>query len=128
MTHLEANVPTLGMFPFSTMKTQVEAEPNRPFIVDVGGGNGHVLMLIQREAPNGFGAEMVLQDLPHVIDSIDQESISGLTKMVHNFNTPQPIKSGPYNDQVFRRYRLTTYRCPPLLLPPHLTQLPKRRL
>lgn len=86
-------MPTLGMYLFSSLKAEVETEPQRPFIVDVGGGKGHVLKLIQEEAPAGFGAEMVLQDLPHMIDAIALESILGITKMAHDFNTPQPSKS-----------------------------------
>ena len=87
------STPVLGMFPFSSLKNQVEAEPERPFIVDVGGGTGAVLVSIQEEAPAGFGAQLILQDRPDVLDSIPQDSIPNVTKMVHDFFTPQPIKS-----------------------------------
>lgn len=93
MSQFEDLVPTLGMYPFSSLKEQVEAEPDRPFIVDVGGSYGKVLMSIQEEAPAGFGAQMILQDRPDVIDEISQESIPNITKMAHDFFTPQPIKS-----------------------------------
>lgn len=90
---VEKSLPILGAFPFSSMKEEVEAEPDRPFIVDVGGGIGRVLMRIQDEAPNGFGAEMILQDRKDVLDSIPDETIPGITKMEHDFFTPQPVKS-----------------------------------
>ena len=93
LVQMDKVMPVHGMFPFASLKAQVEAEPHRPFIVDVGGGYGKVLMSIQEEAPAGFGAQMVLQDRPDVIDAIQQESIPNMTKMSHDFFTPQPIKS-----------------------------------
>lgn len=87
------NMPVLGMFPFSSLKSQVEAEPDRPFIVDVGGGRGAPLMTILSEAPNGFGANVLLQDRPDVLASVPQEDIPGVEKMVHDFFTPQPVKN-----------------------------------
>ena len=90
---MEAQLPVLGMFPFSSLRRQVEAEPDRPFIVDVGGGVGKVLMSIQEEAPAGFGAPIVLQDRPDVIDSIPEDSILNVTTMTHDIFTPQPVQS-----------------------------------
>lgn len=93
LAHLEEQHPVLGMFPFSSVKAQVEAEPHRPFLVDVGGGIGRVLKSILQEAPNGFGAEVVLQDRAEVIDVVDRDGIPDVTLMVHDFFTPQPVKS-----------------------------------
>jgi len=93
MTQMEKSIPILGMFPFSSLKDQVEAEPDRPFIVDIGGGRGHSLIAIQQEAPLGFGAKMILQDRPDVIDSLTPEDIPHIEKMAYDFFTPQPIKN-----------------------------------
>ncbi|KAK5131067.1 hypothetical protein LTR08_001353 [Meristemomyces frigidus] len=93
LVQMEKTVPVLGMFPFSSLKTEVAAEPDRPFIVDVGGGLGEVLMSIQKEAPAGFGSKMILQDRPDVIDAIPSESIPHVTKMAHDFFTPQPVRN-----------------------------------
>jgi len=93
LVHMNDSMPVLGMFPFASLKDQVEAEPDRPFIVDIGAGYGKVLMSILQEAPNAFGAKAILQDRPDVIDAIPQDSITGVTKMVHDFFTPQPVKS-----------------------------------
>lgn len=90
---MDSEMPVLGMFPFDSMKAQVEAERERPFIVDVGGGKGKVLMSILTEAPAGFGAECILQDRPDVLDSIPSNSISGVRKMELDFFTPQSVKS-----------------------------------
>lgn len=89
---INETLPILGMFPFSSLKAQVEVEPHRPFIVDVGGGIGEVLKEIQKEAPAGFGAQMILQERPDVLRSLDDEAIPHITKMEHDFFTPQPVK------------------------------------
>ena len=75
------------------MKEKVQAEPDRPFIVDVGGGRGQVLNAIQQETPAGFGSAMVLQDRPDVLASLPQEEVPNITKMEYDFFTPQPVKS-----------------------------------
>ncbi|KAI9689218.1 MAG: hypothetical protein M1822_000956 [Bathelium mastoideum] len=93
LAQMDAEMPILGMFPFASLKPQVEAEPHRPCIVDVGGGVGRVLMSIQQEAPAGFGAPLILQDRPDVLASIDQNDIPHITKMEHDFFKPQPVKN-----------------------------------
>lgn len=93
MMQMESQIPVLGMFPFATLKDEVEEEQERPFIVDIGGGKGQALLAIQKEAPLGFGAKMILQDRPDVINSLNAEEIPGIEKMAHDFFTPQPIKS-----------------------------------
>jgi hypothetical protein len=95
MMQQEASLPTLGMFPFTSLKQQVEAEPERAFVVDIGGGRGQSLLLIQKETSNGFGTgtKMILQDRPVVLDTIPQEMIPGIEKMPYDYYTPQPVKS-----------------------------------
>jgi hypothetical protein len=85
MTQMERNTPVLGMFPWATLKTAVEKEPERPFIVDIGGGRGHALVAIQEEAPLGFGSKMILQDRPPVIDSLTPQDIPNIEKMSYDF-------------------------------------------
>ncbi|KAF2809937.1 o-methyltransferas-like protein [Mytilinidion resinicola] len=92
LTQMDQQMPILGMFPFAALKNQVEASPQKPFIVDVGGGRGQVLMSVQKEAPAGFGAKMILQDRPDVLAAIAQEDIPNIEKMEHDFFTPQPVK------------------------------------
>lgn len=107
-------MPVLGMFPFASLKEQVEAEPNRPFIVDIGGGLGRPLMSILGEAPAGFGAQSVLQDRADVINAIPPETVPHVTLMIHDFFTPQPVKSE--SPQRFPETMLTSeLRCPHLL-------------
>ena len=93
MASSENVTPILGMFPWASMKEEVEADPSRAFVVDIGGGRGQLLKGIQREAPNGFGAKMILQDRPDVLAPLTEEDIPGIEKMPYDFFTPQPVKS-----------------------------------
>jgi hypothetical protein len=93
MQMAEKNMPITGMFPFASLKEQVEREPERAFIVDIAGGNGQSLLAIQEECPNGFGGKLILQDLPIVIDSLKPEEIPNIEPTVYDIFTPQPVKS-----------------------------------
>ncbi|TVY32023.1 O-methyltransferase [Lachnellula subtilissima] len=93
MATSEHVTPVLGMFPWASIKEQVEADTSRAFVVDIGGGRGQFLKAIQKEAPNGFGAKMILQDRPDVLASLTAEDIPGIEKMSYDFFTPQPVKN-----------------------------------
>jgi hypothetical protein len=126
MMQQEQNLPTLGMFPFSSLENEVKSEPDRAFVVDIGGGRGQSLLLIRKETSNGFGtnSKMILQDRPHVLDTIPQELLPGIEKMPYDFYTEQPIKSKssfPTITRVKPNHRFK--RCPRLLPPPHHAQL-----
>ena len=95
LTQMEKTVPVLGMLQFSFMKQQVEAEADRPFIVDIGGGRGQSLVRIQEEAPNGFDAKMILQERKDVLDSLSPDDIPGFEKMEYDFFTSQLVSSTP---------------------------------
>lgn len=89
----EPFLPTLGMFPFSSLQAEVEAERDRPFMVDIGGGRGHMLEIIHQDTEGGYGAKMILQDRPEVIQTISPDEIPGIERMAHDFFTPQPVKN-----------------------------------
>lgn len=93
MVLIEATQPVCGMFPFSSLREEVEAEPERPFVVDVGGGRGNALVAIMGECGGSFGAKMVLQDMEAVLNGKDPVSVDGVDVMAHNFYNPQPVKS-----------------------------------
>ncbi|KAK5662736.1 hypothetical protein OQA88_6143 [Cercophora sp. LCS_1] len=90
---MEKNMPIWGMFPWETLKEQVEKEPERPFVVDIGGGKGQALVKLQQEIPGAFGGKLVLQDLPSVIDTLKEDEVPGIEKMVYDAFTPQPVKN-----------------------------------
>ncbi|CCD43602.1 hypothetical protein ACHAP3_008664 [Botrytis cinerea] len=93
MVSMERQSPITGMYPFATLKNEVEAEKERPFVVDIGGGRGQALVAIQKEAPKGFGAKMILQDRSDVLESLTEQEIPNIEKMVYDFHTPQPVKN-----------------------------------
>jgi hypothetical protein len=127
LQQMEKNMPILGMFPFATLKEQVEKEPERPFIVDVGGGRGQALLAIQTECPGAFGGKLILQDLPIVIDSLKPEEIAGIEPMVYDIFTPQPVKSECYfffaKELYRRKHCLTRCRRPHLFHAPPSARL-----
>lgn len=87
-----------GMFPWETLRGEVEAAGGkRPLLVDVGGGKGGASVAI-REAcgGDGFGAEVVLEDLPIVLEAEGEEvRIEGVRNLIYDFfaGGEQPVKS-----------------------------------
>jgi hypothetical protein len=90
---IEKNMPISGMFPWESLKEQVEKEPERPFFVDVAGGRGQACLKLQEEIPGTLGGKLILQDLPIVINSLKPEEIPNIEPMVYDIFTPQPVKS-----------------------------------
>ncbi|KAJ2982906.1 hypothetical protein NQ176_g1079 [Zarea fungicola] len=95
--------PEWGMFPFASLREEVEAEPERPFVVDIGGGKGQALLRIRDETCNAFGtsSKLILQERPDVLEQIQQEDIAGIEKMPYDFHTPQPVQGGPPGAHVY---------------------------
>ncbi|RYP42280.1 hypothetical protein DL767_000444 [Monosporascus sp. MG133] len=93
MVMIETTQPISGMFPFRSMKAAVEAEPQRAFVVDVGGGRGNALVSIMKECGGSYGAKMILQDMAEVLEGKDPVRIDGIENMPHNFYDAQPVKN-----------------------------------
>lgn len=92
MQSTEKHFPIVGMFPFQDLSARVAESPERPYIVDVGGGRGQALLAIREHYGGDFGGELVLQDLPIVIDALRPEEIPGIKPMTYDIFTPQPVK------------------------------------
>lgn len=90
---LDELMPIGGMFPFASLKEQVERDPGRPFLVDVGGGRGQSCFAIQKEIDGAFEGRFILQDLPGMIDALKPEDFPGIELMAHDAFTPQLAKS-----------------------------------
>lgn len=97
MIMIEATQPISGMFPFASMQAAVEAEPERAFVVDVGGGRGNALIAMMKECGGSYGAKMVLQDQAEVLQGKDPVKLDGVENMPHNFYDPQPVQSKFYS-------------------------------
>lgn len=104
LQNMEKNFPILGMFPFASLEGQVREEPERPFVVDVGGGRGQALKAIQEDTKNIEG-KLILQDLPIVIDTLKPEELSGIELMKYDIFTPQPVKSKSQSPRVAQHAR-----------------------
>lgn len=61
------------------------------FMVDVGGGRGHDLEKIVSKFPE-VKAKCVLEDVPDVIESVEEAETKGFESKVYDFFTPQPVK------------------------------------
>ncbi|KAK4152812.1 hypothetical protein C8A00DRAFT_34487 [Chaetomidium leptoderma] len=90
---IDKNMPITGMFPWESLKENVEKEPERPFFVDVAGGRGQALLKLQEEVPGAYGGKLILQDLPVVIDTLKPEDLPNIEAMPYDIFTPQPVKN-----------------------------------
>ena len=86
--------PDYGIFPFSSLKEEVEAEQHRAFVVGIGGGKGQALLHVQNETEKVFGtsAKLILQERPDVLEQIKPEEIARIEPMPYDFHTEQPVK------------------------------------
>lgn len=63
------------------------------FLVDVGGGRGHDLdQLLAVHKREDLPGRVVLQDLPPVIDSIEDKAAKAFEATAHDFFTPEPVR------------------------------------
>ncbi|BDD58898.1 hypothetical protein MAP00_004138 [Monascus purpureus] len=67
-----------------------DSPENGVLLVDVGGGEGHYLREFRGKFPHAPG-RLILQDLPHVVSSIESPP-RGIEVTVHDFFTPQPVR------------------------------------
>ncbi|KAH6886784.1 S-adenosyl-L-methionine-dependent methyltransferase [Thelonectria olida] len=86
-------MPVVGMFPFASLKEEVEQDPERPFLVDIGAGRGQSCFAIRNDINGAFNAKFILQDLPGVIDNLKPEDYPGFELMTYDAFTPQPVKN-----------------------------------
>ena len=86
--------PTLGLYPFETLLHG--NSPDRPLMVDVGGGRGLSLLTVRSAHPDLKG-EMILQDQDDVLNAISPFELPRVTKMPHDFFMPNPV----HNAQVY---------------------------
>ncbi|KAI9652357.1 MAG: hypothetical protein M1831_006835 [Alyxoria varia] len=67
-------------------------EEDYPLLVDVGGSSGHDVEKLRQLAPEKTNKRLVLQDQDFVIEKALGNLNSGITAMVHDFWTEQPVK------------------------------------
>ncbi|KAI1138503.1 S-adenosyl-L-methionine-dependent methyltransferase [Hypoxylon sp. FL0543] len=65
-------------------------DPDATLLIDIGGGEGHDISEFHKRYPDAPG-RLVLQDLPPVIDSV-QELTPKVERQKYDFFQPQPVK------------------------------------
>ena len=81
-----------GFYPL-TERIGQGLDPERPLLVDVGGGLGHDLLELRTKHPELSG-RLILQDQADVIKQVG-DSEKRIELVVHDFFTPQPVKGMP---------------------------------
>lgn len=76
---------------FPTDALLEDARPDRPLVVDIGGGKGHDLEKFRVRHPEVPQGSLVLQDLPAVLQDIEPPH-EAIVKHPYDFFTPQPLR------------------------------------
>ncbi|GKU07081.1 sterigmatocystin 8-o-methyltransferase [Fusarium langsethiae] len=92
MVAVDELMPVVGMFPFASLKEEVDQNPDRPFLVDIGAGRGQSCIAIRKDIGDTFDAKYILQDLPGVINTMDPQEYPDFELMAYDAFTPQPVK------------------------------------
>ncbi|KAF4454154.1 equisetin N-methyltransferase [Fusarium austroafricanum] len=87
------DMPITGMYDFSWVAMHAQKDPDRPLIVDVGGGKGQAIKAIIEETPGIPASSCVLQDQINVIQEASGEGVLREVKKVgSSFFDKQPTK------------------------------------
>ncbi|EXJ85180.1 hypothetical protein A1O3_05855 [Capronia epimyces CBS 606.96] len=104
-------VPVTGYYDFDQLALtpeELERDPDRVSLVDIGGGVGNVVKRILQDYKKLNPKNVVLQDQDNIIDMADKEKTppEGVRLVKHDFWGPQPIKGAKayYFRRVFHDY------------------------
>ncbi|QKX61133.1 uncharacterized protein TRUGW13939_08280 [Talaromyces rugulosus] len=78
-------------FDIYPVREKLHVPTDRVLLVDIGGGVGHDIMAFKKRFPDLPG-KLVLQDLPQVIDGINEPLLEGVTAIGHSMFEPQPVR------------------------------------
>lgn len=100
LTTGDAMVPVVGYYDFNQLALtdeEIQQDPERVSLVDIGGGVGNVVQRILQASPKLNPSNIVLEDLESILELSEKEKSApeGVRKVVHDFWTPQPIKGKP---------------------------------
>lgn len=98
----DAMVPVTGYYDFNQLALtpeELQQDPGRVSLVDIGGGVGNVLKRILDVYKDLHPKHVVLQDQENIIAMAEKEKIApdGVRLMKHDFWGPQPVK-GMYSE------------------------------
>jgi hypothetical protein len=86
----------LSKYPFPEKLARVGADEIAP--IDCGGGRGQVLRELNTIFPS-WGAKMMLQDRPEVLESLKDEKKRGFEIMAHSFYDEQVVRGNIPSDR-----------------------------
>jgi hypothetical protein len=95
MDGMESNWPTLGSYSLDWIVPKVAEFPERPLVVDVGGGKGHCLKIMCNVTPGLPMSRCILEDLPAVLDGakkMGDAQLSAAQFVPVDFHAEQPVK------------------------------------
>lgn len=77
-------------FELYPVEEKLRVSPDQVLLVDIGGGVGHDITAFKKRFPDLPG-QLIVQDLPQVIDTIKGPLPEGITAIGHNMFKQQPI-------------------------------------
>jgi len=77
-------------FELYPIEEKLRVSPDQVLLVDIGGGVGHDITAFKKRFPDLPG-QLIVQDLPQVIDTIKGPLPEGITAIGHNMFEQQPI-------------------------------------
>ncbi|KAI1608644.1 catechol O-methyltransferase [Exophiala viscosa] len=111
LTTGDAMVPATGYYDFNQLaltEEELEKDPDRVSLVDIGGGVGNVVKRVLGEYKTLKPEHVVLEDLESIIEMAKKEETvpEGVRMLKHDFWTEQPVKGAKayYFRRVFHDY------------------------
>lgn len=77
-------------YPFGTELEKLDVQEGDIAIVDVAGGQGHIMAEVRKQSP-GIKGRIIIQDLRSVLDAAPDGPPEGVEFMAHDMFKPQPI-------------------------------------
>lgn len=68
------------------------SDDSATFLVDIGGGTGHDIMLFNEAFAGKFKGKLVFQDRPEIVAVAEKSLPPAVTAMAHDFMTPQVVQ------------------------------------
>jgi hypothetical protein len=92
MRSLSTGSLTVTAFPFGEELGKLDIKEDEVAIVDIAGGQGHIMMDVRERYP-GLKGRIIVQDLPAVLDTVPGGPPKGIEFMPYNLFTPQPVRN-----------------------------------
>lgn len=90
MKSLDTGSLSPSAFPFGEELGKLEIQDGEVAIVDIAGGQGHIMEHVRKQNP-GIKGRFIVQDLPSTFEAV-REPPAGVEFMSYDMFTPQPIR------------------------------------